>query len=179
MCFKKTSMIVISLSVVIVAACIVCYFVIRLNGSSTIVTGSPSFESSKSLVCTSNSFKYPFFEYDNASWQSTELNMIFANNKISSISLTHKMQYATEALASTSSSTNHASMNKSFARDNYRADALNANYNVNDNIMRMTIFTDILDNTNRKYFLINDIISDFESYRKNYVDLGFNCSVNE
>ena len=168
-------MIGVGVVLLVIAATTFLWFLLR--GETKIVTKGPEITSNASLICSIENYNYPFFTYDNSSNTATEITIVFDGDNIGSITLIHKSHYDDNSKASTSSSVNHAAMNRSFGSE-LGADALSANFNVSNGTMRMSLYAnrDTLNVLSRKYFLIDSALSTRNQYEKYYTDRGFKCS---
>lgn len=148
-----------------------------LNGKTKSYGNHPDNLQLETIRCVSDDYNYPFFTYDNTIRHDTEINVVFNNEAISSISLVYKLYYENINFAQTSNAFNHAAMNKEFSKEGLQADALNANYNVSDDVMRMSIYANknTYNDQSKKYFLINGDPKDKTEYIDNYTQIGFTC----
>jgi len=164
---------------------IICFFVLALIAfilffllRGEISTSGEFSESIKSdtLVCSSNSFKYPFLNDGLILNQSISIKNIFHDKKISMVSLVVSVLYPTNSDALAGSSRLHAEMNTSFG-DVLGPDALEARYTVIDNVVQISLTGegDNIANSSRKYLLLNDDVVTKQEILSNYVDQGFNC----
>ena len=171
---KTNWMTAMGLALLIIAVLLIIWFF--LKGETRVSGGYPGAENSKSISCTRDGLSYPFFTYDGAEKKTTEVNIIFNNENVGSISLIQKMYYDNTESATKSSTSNHVAMNNSFGSD-LGADALGANYNVTDNVMRLSLYARGSDfnAATRKYFLADAQLKNMKDYEKHYEKQGFSC----
>ena len=151
-----------------------------MRGKTVTVGQYPDPVNSVGLSCTNVGNKYPIFTYDSADKRETTVSMIFSGEKLTSISLMHKLYYSSESLITGSEAHNHAAMNIDFGKNHLGADALGANYARLSDGMKMSLYAkaDSVTSVTAKYFLIN-----FDEYlpetvaelTENYTAQGFTC----
>lgn len=173
-------------AVVLLIATVTTIILIKMNGSTISGGGFPDPESTKSLSCTSNSFVYPFFEYDNSTKKEAVFTSTFQNDKLSNISFTYQLTYQTDEQVTESEARNHAAMNISFNKAGLSPDYFSATYAKmvsNDKVMKMTLFGSSSDITDfsAKYLLLESISDSkmtLSNVRSVYRRAGFDCKVN-
>lgn len=178
---RNTMTIIFSIVLIIIAiACMLIYFT---KGKVTISGSLPGDQQNPSLQCVANNLNYPFFRYDESKGKTTEINAIFYNDKLGSISIIHTLYYDNIDQADGSEAQNHASMGIHFAKDGLGSDPFSAHYSKQQDRMSMTLYakSSELSEISGKYFLINDIDigSPIETYENMYKSLGFICTKTE
>ena len=163
---------------------IIIAIVIRSMTGSTVVTGEHEGQLiTETLVCESDQTSYPFFEHDNTDSKNLKVNATFENDKLASISLVYKLDYASLEEAKNSESFNHADLNLSFYDDDMEADSLNAKYSFLGNSLQLTIFAQKEDITEKtlKYFMLYNVYSPEkltqEKLAKTYNEKGLSCTI--
>lgn len=183
--FKKYLPIV---GVILGVVIIVIIILILMKGTTTESGGYPSPESTKSLACNSETFVYPFYNYDHSSKKDTTITATFENDHLSRISLTYTLYYPTKDQITTSEAENHAAMNISFSNVGLGPDSYGANYRqlLSDSsamamAMTMTTLADNIRDVGAKYFMLNEIENKdytLNDVRTTYRNAGFRCEVN-
>ena len=165
--------------VAIIAAAVIAGVVYLLQGSTTTTGKNPDPESSISLTCEAENLSYPDFAYNNAVRKTTKIIVIFDNNKLGSISLTHTMYYNDAKSIEDSENQNHVALNLDFGKNGIESDGLNSSYaQLSDNMrMSLNVTGSELNNKTYKYFLINTDAADIDvaTLENNYKAQGFTC----
>ena len=167
----------------VILGCLVILAVVLfllMRGKTVTVGQYPDPVSSIGVSCANTTDKCPIFTYDSADKRETTVSMIFSGEKLTSISLIHKLYYSSENLITGSEAHNHAAMNIDFGKNHLGADALGANYARLSDGMKMSLYAkaDNITAVTAKYFLIN-----FDEYlpetvaelTENYTAQGFTC----
>ena len=172
------------LTIAVLAACVA--IVIMLTRGETKTSGNnPANVTGQSLVCESDSIRYPITEYDNSQTKDFKIIANFYDDELSSISLTYALYYNNTEQINASEAFNHADMNISFSKDGLSADAFNAHYSKMEDSMKMTLYATKNDLTvvAAKYFMINahnkeDLPDKPSEFQKNYETRGLICEIN-
>lgn len=165
---------------IIISIAVVLLILFFLFGGKTNITGNwRDDEATESIIC-SGDISYPFFTYENTDRKEIKINASFSDEKMQTISLVYKMYYNSDDEINRSANLNHAAMNRNFGKDGLTADAYNATYNLLNNAMQMSIYSDVNDFNalSAKYFLLSDISSSEytrASVRKIYENKGLMC----
>ena len=166
-------------SIILIITAIVCTLIYFTKGKVTISGSFYGDQQNPSLQCVANDLNYPFFRYDESKGKTTEINAIFYNDKLGSISIMHTLYYDNIDQADGSEAQNHASMGIHFAEDGLGSDPFSAHYSKQQDKMSMTLYarSSELNEVSGKYFLIKgiNIDSSMETYENMYESLGFNC----
>ena len=170
----------------VIVLCVVIFGLILFFTTGKTTTTAPSSEHtefSKSVACESSSVDYPLFEYDSSNSKTLQINAVFKNDKLDSVSLMYKLVYDNKDLANKSESINHAAMNVSFGQNGLGADALGATYGKSKNNFQMSIYaTDTdLNGQTLKYFML-DSDTEPEEYSQEklaeaYNSQGLKCNI--
>ena len=167
------------IGIVLIVASVILLIGFGLKGQIKVSGNYPDDIKSISLRCVSSTTIYPFFAYDNAASRNTSVNILFADNKLSTISLTSELNYSDGTSINASYSHNHAAMNKAFAEDGLPADSFSARYTKSENKMIMSLYAknSDLNFNSMKFFLANGIDqnSDIEQFEGIYKKQGFTC----
>ena len=150
-----------------------------LSQNHSYVSKEPEVMTVKSLTCTSDSYLYPLFLYDESDKKDFKIIVSFAGDEIRTISLQEKLYYGDKSKIIASESVNHAEMNNSFGRDGLQADALGASYSEMDDGLRFGLYENYnkLDEKSIKYFLLDEKKQfDYNGIKKAYEELGLECS---
>lgn len=136
------------------------------------------------LSCSSDSFVYPLFRYDNAESRNLEVKMIFSEDELKSISLEYTLFYNSAEAIKASEAHNHAEMNFNFGRSGLNPDHYDAKYTILSDSMRMNLYSvaNRLDEAAKPYFLINGdgtFPTRKTELKKNYEAKGFSCKTTE
>ena len=106
--------------------------------------------------------------------------MLFDKDLLSSITLIYTAYYENDVLANQALTRMRADMNIDFGAD-LGADAFNANYGVNNNSARLSLYaSDINLKTERErnYFLLSNNLAGIDTYSQNYENQHFDCKIN-
>ena len=172
-------MMLMSAMLIIVAVVLFVWFF--LHGESEVKSKELSVQSESSLVCSSNTVKYPFFAEDVASGTEVKIYGIFSSDtdKLNTVSLRVTKYYDDSTKVMRSEAENHGRMNHSFADSGYGADALGATYSVQEDKLVFSLYTSKPSNSDaewKKYFLIDGVTDLSASKLKDaYTKLGFVC----
>ena len=172
-----------SIIVIILIAAIIILIVFLLSGKTTTTGNFPGNITEKSLSCSNNKMKYPFFSYDEATKRTTVINLVFSNDKLKAMHLIHNLYYNDTTAIKDSEAHNHAAMNNNFAKDGLGPDALNIIYSRLEDKMQTSLYIEIddFDDVSLKYFLIDASKVEGQTlseYEKEYISLGFTCKNN-
>lgn len=165
---------------VILAIAIIIIVLWLLMRGETKTTGDWSEETSESLTCKASNVAYEYFGADKAtSSNNVQINAVFNNGKIQSISLIRKMTYIDAETAKIWSDSHEFNMNVSFAESGLKAFALNATFNKSENVAQMSLYAnkDEITENSIKYFMLNSVPKNIDEYKKAYTNQGFNCEV--
>lgn len=175
---RITPYIIIAILLFFVTA-VAIFLVFGLKGETKTSGKLDDAESSESITCIAENLSYPYFTYDNADSKSIKITMVFSGNNLASIYLAQEMRYSDKVSAGASEAVNHASMNKVF-NTGYGPDAFNASYYIDDNLMRMTLYTEAnkLTEDAKKFFLASNTATTKSVLTKNYEAQGFTCKEN-
>ena len=174
---NKTILVIVGIALSIIAAILLLWFLLK---GETKTTGEwTSTETTESLSCKANNLPYQVYETSNILNSTTQINATFNNDKISSISLIRKANYANTETAKVENDALIAAMNIDFGKNNMEAFALDATFNVNDNIAQMNLYTNQsdLNDKSAKYFILDDLPSKIDDYQKAYQAKGFKCEI--
>ncbi len=173
--------------VIVVAVVVIGIFVAILIrsmiGETTTGGGSEGMVSTQNLICERSGMIYPVFTYDNSDSKILKINVVFTNDKLSTISLSNRLSYETKDQAEASEANNHAAMNKSFGA-RYGADAFNAVYSIVNSDFMMTLYASSADlnSDSAKYFLLETnsgrVPSSQKEVQKALADKGVKCVEN-
>ena len=159
---------------------IVLIIIWLLRGKTTKTTEKiPNIET-ESVYCSSDSFTYPLFRYDEAKSRNLEVKMVFSEEKLKTITLEYSLFYNSKELIEASEAHNHAEMNINFAKSGLNPDSYNAKYTILSDQMRMSLYANSsnFDETAKLYFLIKtegDFPTDESTLSRNYESQGFTC----
>lgn len=176
---KSTLYLISAGMLIFIVLAVAIFLIFGLRGEKKASGAAPGTESTESVTCVAKNLDYPFFTYNKAANKTTKINMIFNNGKLTSIYLAHEMYYANATEAGLSETENHAEMNKNFG-STYNADAFNAKYDIINNMMRMSLYTEAnkLTEDAKKYFLASNATIGKNVLMKNYESQGFSCKIN-
>ena len=138
---------------------------------------------SKSISCKNTGLAYPFVVYDNSTKKETRINVIFSDESIKNISLSHRLYYANQTLIKTSEAHNHANLSEALVDSGLHIDTFDISYSTAQEYMQISIFADseTITNAGKKFFLINEkngtYPQTFDDYLNNYINQGFDCNV--
>ena len=152
---KRDTLVITGVIFLVLAAVFLIWFF--LQGQTMIMGDFPEPEVSTSLTCTSNTYSYPFFVYDNSLGRELTVNSVYGDDKLKYISLTYSLKYNSSEAIYESEAQNHAEMNILFSNDRLEADAFGAKYSRMSGEMQFSIFANadtINTNVGRKYFLL-------------------------
>lgn len=180
----KTKKIIGIIFVIVVSVACIITLIILLHGETKTSGQNSTNTKSKSLICESQTVKYPFFDYDNSTAKNLKITANFYNNKINAISLAYTLYYDDARQIALSESSNHADMNISFGKDNLGADAFNAHYAKMEDSMKMNLYIefDKLNLATAKYFMVEpkdqtSLPVSLSEYQENYKKQGLNCEI--
>lgn len=165
---------------VILAIAIIIIVLWLLMRGETKTTGDWSEETSESLTCKASNVAYEYFGADKAtSSNNVQINAVFNNSKIQSISLIRKMTYIDAETAKIWSDSHEFNMNVSFSNNGLNPYDLNANFSKNDNVAQMTIYAvkNEINDATIKYFMLDNIPKNIDDYKKSYTNKGFTCEI--
>lgn len=167
------------IGIVLIVASVILLIGFGLKGQTKVSGNYPDDIKSISLKCVSSTTIYPFFAYDNAVSRNTSVNILFADNKLSTISLTSELNYSDDTSINASYSHNHAAMNKAFAEEGLGADSFSARYTKSKDKMIMSLYakSSDLNYNSMKFFLADNVnpSSNMEEFENNYNKQGFTC----
>lgn len=170
-------------SICLIGAAVFFVLTFLNHESRTTSGGYPEPEKSSFITCTSTGLDYPYYRYDNSLRKETEVNMIFRDEIIDSISLTHILFYNNEQESIGSEAQNHASMGIHFAKDGLGADPFSAHYSIESDRMTMSLYAKATDlsQSASKYFLLNHSENKLQKteYKKIYESQGFKCDITD
>lgn len=155
---------------------LILWFLIR---GETKTTGSyQNDETTESLSCTAKNLPYSFFKTTNII-NNIKVNAIFSSGKISSISFITQSVYQDHATAKIQSDAHEGDMNISFANNGMKQFALNATYDIDENMAQMSLYGTSADinETSIKYFMLDSVPKNIDGYKKAYLNQGFNCEI--
>lgn len=170
---------------IIIIVCIIAVAIILLifgmQGKTTITGGYPDPVSNSSLSCKSEGISYPIATYDNSTKKTLDIDAIFRNNLIDSISLKYTLYYENNADIIGSEAHNHAAMNKSFYQNGLNTDEFNLHLQKHEDRMAMSLYAakaDLANNAARKYFILEQDTSTITDIKSAYEKQGFVCNIN-
>ena len=176
----KIVSIILTITAIIIAAMVILLYFLR--GNTTTITNEVEPFSNDSLSCTSAQITYPFFKNNNAEAQTTRIDLIFANNKLSTIALSYILYYDNKNTVIASEAINHANMNHSFYDNHLGSDAFNAKYTKMSDSLRFNLYAHDSDinPASAKYFLINltnvqTMPTTLTDYQIMYEEQGMTC----
>ena len=177
---KAVKLIIVLLFLVITIA-VVWYL---LRGKTTTTSEQIPNVKTTSLVCSSDSFVYPLFRYDDAKSRKLEMKMVFSSEDLKSIALEYSLFYDSADLVKASEAHNHAEMNHDFAASGLNPDSYDAKYTILSDRFRMNLYATPkkLDETAKRYFLIEsdgDFPTSVTNLRENYESEGLTCVYSE
>ena len=167
------------IGLLLIIAIITIPLILSMRGD-TVTTGQWSEETSESLSCKARNVDYKYFGDDKVtSSNNVQVNAIFNNDKIVSISLVRKMTYADAETASAKSDLHEFNVNKKFGEDGLGAYALNANFSKNESTAQMSLYatSSEINGTTIKYFMLDNLPKDIDGYKKGYSNRGFTCEM--
>lgn len=177
--YLKTKTPYIITSIILGIAVLVAIFLIfnSLGGKVKTFGAIKDNEYSESITCFVKNYSYPFFAYYNTDNRKTTLTMTFNDEVLTNIYLVQELYYINNDSPAISATMNHVSMNEAFGAE-HGADAFNANYYYNDNLMRMTLYakSDQLTESARKFFLISNGSLTKNTLINEYRAQGFICN---
>lgn len=174
---NKAWMTFLAIFLLCLAVVLIIWFLLK---GETRVTGSfPDDTTSVSLSCEREGEPYPFFGYDESESKKTKINMIFQQDKLHTISLIQTMIYNNSEYAAKSETLNRVSINENLGNE-LSSNSMDVRYTVNGNTMQMvlSVDTDKLSETEKKFFLIEKDPYTFEQYENNYISQNFICKTN-
>ena len=171
---------------IIVTIGIICLVVIILlnlmHGNTTVTNQAIGPISNDLLSCTSNEIIYPFFANNGTDAQTAKVDLIFANDKLKTISLNYTLYYNDTEAVNANEAINHAEMNLNFYKNNLNTDTLNAKYTKIDNSLRFNLYANSSDisRVTVKYFFIRltdnePLPNTLAEYQSNYESQGMTC----
>ncbi len=170
--------------VLLVLTVIVAVIIWLLRGKTTTTSEKIPNVKSSSLICSSNSFVYPIFTYDEAKVRNLNIKIISTEDKLKSISLEYTLFYDSIEAATGSAAHNHGAMNISFGKVGLKPDSYNAKYTILSDQFRMNLYATEkkLDETAKRYFLIETegaFPTHVTELKQNYEAQGFTCETSE
>ena len=177
---KKTNknwFLLIGFVLIIGAIVLLLWFLMR---GETKTTGGWSEETSESLTCKASNIDYRYFGTDKApSSNNVQINAIFNNDKLQSISLVRKMTYADAETAKIWSDAHEFYLNDHFGKNGLDFYSFNANFSKNDNVAQMSLYAtnSEINDTSIKYFMLDSAPKNIDGYKKAYIDKGFKCEI--
>ena len=166
------------LLIILAIVALLCLF---MKGETKISGEWLGTESTESIACHITNKVYPFYTYDNSKSKETEVNIIFNNNKIQSMSLVNILYYDDEKTAIDSENLNHIAMNDSFGANGLKFDDLNLKFAKFDGGLQMNIYSDSVNGASAKYFLLDReyLDSDEPTIQKFFENNNFKCKNNK
>ncbi|MBQ3348592.1 hypothetical protein IJG90_03700 [Candidatus Saccharibacteria bacterium] len=163
------------MGLILVAIILIIWFFLR--GQTITSGGHPDPVSNDTLNCKNVGMLYPYFSYDESEDKKIEVNIIFSDNVINSISLMADLKYNNEAKVKQSSDINQIALSKSLNNAGLDESSLSAKYSNTGDGFRMSIYatSEKLTTVTKKFFLISDNSKSVEAYEKSYTDQGFTC----
>lgn len=178
---KTKWLILIGVILILIAGILLLCFL--LKGEVTTSGNWPEPETTESLSCEIIGLDYPFFEFNNSTKETTEINAVFKDDELDTISLVQKLFYDNVDSITKSEAINHASMNLSFADSNLDADAFKANYAKLSDNLKMSLFAERkeLNNLSAKYFLLDEAHGQYDRpvVETLYTTKGFSCTTEQ
>lgn len=169
------------IGIVCLLAAIVILIVFLMRGETKTNNSGSNTEKSVSLSCKVNDISYPIFVYDNSNSKTTQIDAIFSNDTLKTISLKHTLFYSNENLIERSDAHNHAAMNISLQDKGLDINILSPSYSQQKDKYVMTLYAtdEILDAFLGKYFLIDNynINLSVNDYEEIYSNQGFKCQI--
>lgn len=166
----------------LVGIAIVLGIIFWLKGETKTYGEFPNPESASSLNCSAIGISYPFFEYDNSSKRTTEINATFSGDELDKISLEYILTYESSESIVESEGINHGAMNRKFSAEGLGTDAFEATYGRLNDGLKYSIWaksnTIYKNDAAAKYFLLENIENKpyLKTAVKNaYKQKGFKC----
>lgn len=160
---------------------IVCVLLYLTEDHVVVNDNHPESQKNVSLRCSANNLDYPFFRYDESISKTTDIDVIFHDSIVGSISIKHTLYYDSIEESIGSEAQNHASMGIHFAEDGLGTDPFSAHYSKQENGMSMTLYAKgiELNSVSIKYFLADSLEakSSPEDFLNKYKLQGFACSI--
>ena len=155
---NNTKNTIVWIGVCLILLAVALFFGFFLQGDTRIDNLTDEHIFSDSLSCGSEDVNYPYFIYDNSRKKEIKINVVFANDRLDTISLVYKLYYNSADDIKASETTNHAEMNKSFASHGLGADAFGANYSILSDAMQMALYAEgrQLNSILAKYFFLDE-----------------------
>lgn len=164
--------------IMLIVACVLV-ILFFLHGDTTVTKVENNIETMQSLVCEGHGIPYPFFLYDNAKDKSLKISAIFDDDKLNEISFVYRLSYDNSLQVKESEARNHAALGTSFGRDSLSVDALDVNFSILENVMQMSLYTEVgdMDVVKSKYFLLEDANGAYgiDDVVKIYTNKGLDC----
>ena len=177
---KSKKSLYISIAVVVVVLILVFVIWFFMKGEVKTTGNYPNDVTPESLSCKARNIDYEYFGNDKVtSSNNVQINAIFYNNKIDTISLVRKMTYLDADTAKIWSDAHEGNMNLSFYSNNMGSYSLGATYTIDNNVAQMSLYakTDELNDTSIKYFMLDKLPKNMDEYKKGYSEKGFTCEV--
>ena len=164
---------------VLIAVCLMIAFLTR--GSINITNNPVEVNSIESVVCTGK-VGYPLFNDDGIAKKTIQINAVFKNDKLDSIALVYKAYSNSASEIEKITTSNNATMNKSFSTSGLGANSLGAGYSRLKDASQMSLYAkhNEINVITAKYFLLDELNGRFsrESITKAYNEKGLDCKIN-
>ena len=163
---NETVLVIIGIILFVVAAILLLCFLLK---GETKTTGEwTGVRTTESLSCKANNLPYPVYETSSILNSTTQINATFDNDKIGSISLMRKTNYASAEIAKVENDALTAAMNMDFGKNDMKAFALDATFSVDDNTAQMSLYANQSDLNKKsvKYFMLDNLPSKIDDYQE-------------
>lgn len=174
---------VIGIILILIAGMFLLWFFLR--GEVRVSGGYPDDEISRSILCKIENLEYPFGDltgYARPKDSSIDVNAIFNNEQIKTVSLVYKMNFANSENVAGIKSGLSFSVKKNMSLDGLDSSKLGVDFISYDDVVRMNMYANVEeleDADARKYFLIDEAPLNEKSYVENYEKQGFRCIEND
>lgn len=171
--------------IVLMAISITSIVWLFMRGQTVINNDHKNFTTTEDISCIGNGFLYPIFDFDEAYDKQLQINAIFDNNELYSISLVYRMTYDSDSKAERSEALNHAAMNNDFGINGLYADSYNASYSRINNNFQMNLYANgnMINDTAMRYFMLDNLSNNSDRTQAKviqaYSDKGLKCTSKE